>query len=78
MFDLDEEAMHRAKELGMILVRAGTAGTDPLFVGMLRELIRERIGLGPERRAVGRYPASHDVCPVDCCLPPPRPGRPAN
>jgi ferrochelatase len=78
MFDLDEEAMHRAAELGLIMVRAGTAGTDPMFVGMLGELIRERIGRGTGRRAIGQYPAGHDVCPVDCCQPPPRPGRPAN
>jgi ferrochelatase len=77
MFDLDEEAHQRANELGLTMIRAGTAGTDPQFVRMLVELIRERLGQAPERRATGRYPASHDVCPVDCCLPPPRPGRPA-
>ena len=77
MFDLDEEAMHKAGELGMAFARAGTAGTDPVFVGMLRELIVERIGHQPDRRATGQYPANHDVCPVNCCLPPPRPtGRP--
>lgn len=77
MFDLDEEARDRARALGLNLVRAGTAGTAPEFVGMLRELIRERIDRATERRAVGRYPANHDVCPVDCCLPPPRPRIPA-
>ena len=77
MFDLDEEAMHKAGELGMAFVRAGTAGTDPAFVGMLRELIVERVEHQPDRRAVGQYPANHDVCPVNCCQPPPRPaGRP--
>ncbi|WP_435007693.1 ferrochelatase [Tundrisphaera lichenicola] len=78
MFDLDEEASHRARELGLNMVRAGTAGVDPTFVGMLAELIRERITRTPDRRAVGQYPANHDVCPVDCCLPPPRPARPAS
>ncbi len=77
MFDLDEEAKGKAEGFGMNLVRAGTAGTDPRFVRMLGELIRERITAQPDRRAVGAYPPSHDVCPVDCCLPPPRPQRPA-
>ncbi len=78
MFDLDEEARLKADEIGLNMVRAATAGTDPEFVAMLGELIRERITAGPERRAIGQYPASHDVCPVDCCLPPPRPPqRPA-
>ena len=45
------------------------AGTHPAFVAMIRELIEERLGLTPERRAVGRYAASHDICPIDCCLP---------
>ena len=76
MFDLDEEAQQKAGDLGINLVRAGTAGTDPRFVRMIGELIRERITASPDRRAVGAYPANHDVCPVDCCLPPPRPQRP--
>jgi protoporphyrin/coproporphyrin ferrochelatase len=36
---------------------------------MIRELIGERLGLTSERHVVGRYAASHDTCPVDCCLP---------
>ncbi len=77
MFDLDEEAQHKSRELGLKMVRAGTAGTHPRFVGMLRKLIRERIEQSPDRRAIGRYPASHDVCPVNCCLPSARPPRPS-
>ena len=73
MFDLDEEAQHKASELGLTMVRAGTAGIHPTFVGMMVELIRERIEQAPERRAIGQYPANHDVCPVNCCLPPARP-----
>ena len=77
MYDLDEEALHRSVELGMTMVRAGTAGTHPRFVAMLGELIRERIEQRPERRAIGQFPANHDVCPVQCCLPSARPaGRP--
>ena len=74
MFDLDEEAAQKAHALGMTLVRAGTVGTDPQFVGMLAELIIERIAPGPERRAVGQFGPNHDLCPVDCCPPPARPG----
>ena len=76
MFDLDEEALGRSKELGLTIIRAGTVGTHPRFVAMLRELIQERIEGKPGRRAIGQYPASHDVCPVNCCMPPPRPARP--
>ncbi len=76
MFDLDEEAKLKADGLGMHLERAGTAGTDPKFVGMMRELIVERMAQAPEKRAIGQYPANHDVCPVNCCLPPARPARP--
>ena len=76
MFDLDEEALARSKALGLTMVRAGTAGTHPRFVAMLRELIQDRVGGRPGRRAIGQYPASHDVCPVNCCMPPPRPARP--
>jgi len=76
MYDLDEEAQHKSHELGLTMVRAGTAGTHPRFVSMLRELIQERIDRQSEQRAIGEYPASHDVCPVNCCMPPPRSGRP--
>ncbi len=77
MYDLDDEAMHKARALGITMVRARTVGTDPAFVGMMRELIVERITQSPERRAVGEFGPNHDVCPVDCCLPPPRPPMPA-
>ena len=69
LFDLDVEARDLAAELGLNLVRASSASTHPAFVGMIRELVQERLGLAGGRPAVGRYAASHDVCPVDCCLP---------
>ena len=68
MFDLDTEAMEIADEIGMKLVRAGTVGIHPKFIGMIRELIVERMTESPERRAVGQRPANHDVCPLNCCL----------
>ena len=62
------------------MARAGTAGTHPKFVRMLRELIVERIEGRADRPALGELGPSHDVCPVDCCLSgrprqPPRRGR---
>jgi ferrochelatase len=72
LFDLDEEARHVAQEVGITMVRAGTAGTHPRFVQMIRELIQERITDAPVRAAIGNLPASHDVCPIDCCVYTPR------
>jgi ferrochelatase len=69
LFDLDVEARDRAAELGLELVRASSASTHPTFVAMIRELIEERLGRVSGRASTGRYAASHDVCPVDCCLP---------
>jgi protoporphyrin/coproporphyrin ferrochelatase len=69
LFDLDVEARELAEELGMTLVRASSASTHPAFVSMVRELVQERLAAGTGRRVTGRFAASHDVCPVDCCLP---------
>lgn len=69
LFDLDVEAKDKAAELGLNLARASSASTHPAFVGMIRSLIEERITPGSSRPTVGRYAASHDVCPTDCCLP---------
>jgi ferrochelatase len=74
LYDLDDEARRLADSLGLRMQRSATVGTHPAFVAMLRELIAERIHANPERPAIGRFPANHDVCPVDCCLPAARPG----
>jgi ferrochelatase len=68
LYDLDVEAAETARELGLTMVRAGSAGTHPAFVAMIRELVQERL-TGAERRSVGRYGPSHEVCPSNCCLP---------
>jgi ferrochelatase len=68
LFDLDVEAQEAAEEAGVALVRARTAGTHPAFVAMIRELVQERLDLGAERRALGRFGPSHDVCQPGCCL----------
>ena len=68
LYDLDVEARKVADEIGLNMVRAATAGTHPAFVKMIRELILEKVeGVAP--RALGTRGPSHDVCPVDCCLP---------
>jgi ferrochelatase len=69
LYDLDTEAREAAEAKGLNLVRAGTPGTHPGFVSMIVELIRERTDAW-DRRAVGRYGPSPDVCHPDCCLAP--------
>ncbi len=68
LFDLDVEAAEVGEELGLGLVRAGTAGTHPAFVAMIRELVAERLE-GGEKRVVGRFGPWPDVCASSCCLP---------
>jgi len=67
LYDLDTEAKQLAAELGINLVRAGTVGTHPRFIRMIREFIEERIN-GTEKKALGRLGPGHDVCPNDCCV----------
>lgn len=74
LFDLDIEAKDVAQSLGMQMVRAATVGSHPLFVSMLAELIEERLDPSREKRAIGYFGPSHDVCPVDCCVGPQGPG----
>ena len=67
LYDLDTEAADLCRQLGIAMVRVATVGTDPAFVGMLRDLIAERVWNLPGRTAIGNLPANHDVCPLDCC-----------
>jgi ferrochelatase len=77
VLDLDVDAQKIADEHGLTMIRAGTVGSHPSFVAMIRELIEERTQ-GAARRAVGHYGPSHDRCPVDCCLSGrPGPAKPA-
>ncbi len=68
LYDLDTEARSLAEETGLNMIRAATVGTHPTFIEMIRELIVERMSDAPVRRALGIYGASHDICPVDCCM----------
>ena len=77
VYDLDVEAAAHAATLGMHLVRAGTVGTDPRFIGMLADLVEERRAGGTERRNLGELPAPHDQCLATCCPNLRRPDTPA-
>lgn len=76
LYDLDVQAKELCDSLGINMVRAGTAGTHPRFVQMIRELVEERIRDQPKRLALGNRGPNHDVCPPDCCQYLPRPSRP--
>jgi len=71
VYDLDTEAAAAAEKLGIDFARAATAGLDPRFVSMVRDLLVERAkvasGIDPSRAAVGALQPSWDVCPRNCC-----------
>jgi ferrochelatase len=70
IWDLDNEAASTAKQLGLDFARAATPGTDPRFVAMVHDLVRERVN-APEsvrRSRLGSLPI-WDTCPVGCCPP---------
>jgi ferrochelatase len=69
IYDLDTEAQQLAGKLGINMVRAATVGTHPRFIQMIRELILERMDDSAPKLSLGSRGPSHDVCPVDCCLP---------
>jgi ferrochelatase len=80
IYDLDTEAKATAEKVGVEFARAATAGVDPRFVAMVRDLLLERSAVerGQEvaRAGVGALAPSWDRCPVGCC-PNPRGDRPA-
>ena len=69
LFDLDTEALATCEKLGIAARRSATAGTDPRFVGAVRELLLERAAV--ERGEVVERPAigepMWDRCAVGCC-----------
>lgn len=70
-WDLDTEAMETAREHGMDAARAATAGTAPVFVSGLVDLVLERASRerGEEPAVVvrGELPAFPDVAPPGSC-----------
>ena len=71
IYDLDTEASATAEKAGVEFARASTAGLDPRFVAMVRDLLLERAaaerGAEPRRLSVGSLGPSWDLCPVGCC-----------
>jgi ferrochelatase len=72
-WDLDVEAAEVAADLGLGFARTPTPGTDPRFVAMVRELVRERIDPTCPKLALSPLGPSHDTCPSGCCPSPVRP-----
>jgi ferrochelatase len=67
LYDLDIEAKHLADSLALPMTRAKTVGVHPRFIGMVRELILERMNPETARRAVGSLGARPDICAEGCC-----------
>jgi ferrochelatase len=57
LYDLDTEARAVCQELGVKMVRAGTAGTHPAMIEMIAEMVTQ----------------DHTLCAEGCCPPPRRP-----
>jgi protoporphyrin/coproporphyrin ferrochelatase len=72
LYDLDVEARQLCDSLGLLMARAKTVGVHPKFIGMIRELILERMNPELERRALGSLGTRADVCAEDCCPAPQR------
>jgi ferrochelatase len=74
VYDLDTEALATAARLGLPVVRADTAGVDPRFVAVARDLLLERAaterGESVVRAAVGTLSPLPDRCAVRCCANP--------
>ncbi|MCA0296849.1 MAG: ferrochelatase [Actinobacteria bacterium] len=66
IWDLDNQAMETAAELGVRLVRTPTVGTAPAFVGALAGLIATELATGSPEPGPGEY------CYGGCCANPRR------
>jgi ferrochelatase len=76
VYDLDVEAQQLCNALGLPMTRAKTVGVHPKFIGMIRELIEERMNPQLERRALGSLGLRGDVCAEGCCPAPARRSQP--
>lgn len=80
VYDLDTEALATAARLGLPAVRVPTAGLDPRFVAVVRDLLLERAALERGERVtratVGALDPLPDLCAAHCC-PNPRAARAA-
>jgi len=71
LYDLDTEAQAICAGISVSMVRAATVGVHPKFIGMIRELIRERMG-ECVARSIGNFGPNQNVCSADCCPAPAR------
>ena len=69
LYDLDVEAVDLGRQVGLNVVRAGTAGTHPAYVSMIRELVQEFLDVTAQKRVAGRFGPSPVICAANCCLP---------
>ncbi|MEZ6126662.1 MAG: ferrochelatase [Planctomycetaceae bacterium] len=73
LYDLDDEAAKKCRELGFRMARSATPGSHPQFVSMVRKLVQERLGQSiPE--CIGHFGPNHNTCPAECCPAPVRRG----
>jgi len=66
-YDLDVEIAALGEHLGLNVVRAAVVGTHPRFVGMIRDLIVERVEPQAPLLALGHLGPSPHACSSDCC-----------
>src|SRR5262249_53127512 len=64
LYDLDTEALAVCREIGMKMVRAGTAGSHPKLITMIRDMV-----LHAQTSAVLAH------CEAGCCPTPQRPAQ---
>ena len=69
LWDLDEEALEAAEEVGLRAVRTATPGVHPEFVAGLVDLVQERLAATPvdQRQHVTELGPWYDVCRPGCC-----------
>ncbi|MEM7094026.1 MAG: ferrochelatase [Actinomycetota bacterium] len=75
--DLDTDARRAVEARGMTLARVETSGTDPRFIEMIVDLVRERVD-GATPVALGDLGLVPDQCSTTCCPAPQRPAKPAS
>ncbi|GAA2049016.1 ferrochelatase [Williamsia deligens] len=76
VWDLDTEADEKAGELGMPMARAATVGTDPRYVAMIVELIRDQLAGATTQSSGLGCTDNGERCAPGCC-PVVRPRRPS-
>lgn len=66
-YDLDVEAMQKADKLSIVATRAKTVGSNPLFIGTILDLIKEKTN-DKEPKFLGPTTTISDFCSEQCCL----------